>query len=200
MIAFGCSRSRVEEVSARLWVCGSFFGPLSFWGVFSPLVVLLLALRGELMECRAFEVARGAKAEESRKTCTSRGKFWHKSRDVPRKLLSFGDRFRIGKLTQKEPLFTGSRDLELLPTQPSPVGYLGFCARIGSAGCIFYEAIIGCAERCGKGGVKTLEGVFFEAEPSARVSRRHFLGRLTWAHLARCRAHAVTHVLSYACC
>lgn len=119
MIAFGCSRSRVEEVSARLWVCGSFFGPLSFWGVFSPLVVLLLALRGELMECRAFEVARGAKAEESRKTCTSRGKFWHKSRDVPRKLLSFGDRFRIGKLTKKKPLFTGSRDLELLPAQPS---------------------------------------------------------------------------------
>ena len=64
----------------------------------------MLALRGELMECRAFEVARGAKAEESRKTCTSRGKFWHKSRDVPRKLLSFGDRFRIGKLTKKKRL------------------------------------------------------------------------------------------------
>ena len=67
-------------------------------------------------------------------------------------------------------------------------------------GVPFYEAIIGCAERCGKGGMKTLEGVFFEAESSARVSRRHFLGRLTWAHPVRCRAHAVTHVLSYACC
>lgn len=75
-----------------------------------------------------------------------------------------------------------------------------FVPELALRGVPFYEAIIGCAERCGKGGMKTLEGVFFEAESSARVSRRHFLGRLTWAHPVRCRAHAVTHVLSYACC
>lgn len=73
MIAFGCSRSRVEGASVRYGYVGRFRTPVFSGGVLSPLVVLLFALRGELVECRAFEVARGAKAEESRKTCTSRG-------------------------------------------------------------------------------------------------------------------------------
>ena len=142
---------------------GVVFGSLSFRGCFFTAGFLLFALRDEFTESEVFEVARGAKAEEFRKRCMTKGKFWHKNRDVPRKLLSFGKLFWIGKVTKKKPLVTGSRDLEPFPAQPSFVGYLGFCARIGSSECIFYEAITGCAERCGKGGMKTLEGVVFRS-------------------------------------
>lgn len=48
--------------------------------------------------------------------------------------------FELGNWLKKKPLLTGSRDLESIPTQPSPVGYLGFCARIGSAGCTFLRS------------------------------------------------------------
>ena len=130
------------------------------------------------------------------KRCTLKGEFWHKSRDVPRKLFSFWNLFRIGKVDRREipghglsqPGVASSSGLLLWDTSV-------FVPELALRSVVFCKAISGCAERCGKGGAKTLEGEFFsEAEPSARASRQHFFGRLSWAHPARCCARTAIRV------